>query len=129
MLDILYRMNGGLGNRSKKQYFCQRLSSYRCIIAIFCDERAGYAPDKFFLMHINNQYIKNGELTDEFFHLEDITDKVLSKQTWVEENLERLLVMLENKQEPNISIGAHCSSPLLVISYIIVGNIFRKFCV
>ena len=35
----------------------------------------------------------------------------MSKQTWVEENLERLLVMLENKQEPNISIGAHCSSP------------------
>ena len=46
-----------------------------------------------------------------FFIWKILQIKFLSKQTWVEENLERLLVMLENKQEPNISIGAHCSSP------------------
>ena len=39
--------------------------------------------------------------------MEDITDKVLSKQTWVEENLERLLVMLEinrNLMFPSVHI-------------------------
>ena len=112
MLDILHRMNDEIwaievkNSTSVKDYHLTDAS-----LQYFVMKEAGYAPDKFFLMHINNQYIKNGELTDEFFHLEDITDKVLSKQTWVEENLERLLVMLENKQEPNVSIGAHCSSP------------------
>ncbi len=87
MLDILHRMDDEVwaievkNSTSVKDYHLTDAS-----LQYFVMKEAGYAPDKFFLMHINNQYIKNGELTDEFFHLEDITDKVLSKQTWVEEN-------------------------------------------
>ena len=53
-------------------------------------KKNGVVPDKFFLMHINNQYVKIGEITSELFTLTDITDFVIENQGWVEENLYRL---------------------------------------
>lgn len=73
--------------------------------------KSGCAPDRFFLMHINNQYVKSGEITSELFHLEDITKDIIEMQPWVEENFDNLLKVLELKEEPVVDIGPHCSSP------------------
>ena len=77
----------------------------------FVMAESGFIPDRFFLMHINNQYVKDGEITSDIFHLEDITEKVLETQPWVIENLDAILQALELQDEPQITISRQCGSP------------------
>ena len=112
MLDILHRKGNELwaievkNSTSVKDYHITDAS-----LQYFVMKNAGFTPDKFFLMHINNQYVKNGEITHEIFVLEDITETVKENENWVEKNLERLLKMLEKTEEPEVAIGGHCSNP------------------
>lgn len=112
MLDILHRKDDEVwaievkSSTSVKDYHFTDAS-----LQYFVMKNAGFAPDRFFIMHINNQYVKQGELTSELFTLTDITEQVLANQDWVEANLDRLLKMLEIEQEPVVEIGGHCSSP------------------
>lgn len=72
---------------------------------------AGFVPDKFFLMHVNNGYVKQGAIDPKgLFTLEDITEQVLANQAWVEQNIAKLKLINKN-EEPNVEIGAHCSKP------------------
>ena len=74
--------------------------------------KSGFKPDKFFLMHINTAYIKDGAINpNELFTLADITNQVIENQVWVEENLENLKNILSVQKEPVVEIGKHCSSP------------------
>lgn len=78
----------------------------------FVMQTAGFAPDKFFIMHVNPSYVKQGDIDPaDFFHLEDITARVLSNQGFVREKLTELNQMLEVGTEPNKSIGTHCEKP------------------
>lgn len=112
MLDILHRNGDEVwaievkSSTSVKDYHFTDAS-----LQYFVMKNAGFAPDRFFMMYINNQYVKQGELTSEIFTLTDITEQVLANQEWVEENLDRLSKMLEIEQEPVAEIGGHCSSP------------------
>ena len=73
---------------------------------------SGFTPDVFYLMHINNQYIREGEIDPEqLFYLEDITEQVILKQNEVAIKLEELKMVLQQKKIPNIQIGVHCSDP------------------
>jgi CRISPR/Cas system-associated exonuclease Cas4 (RecB family) len=73
---------------------------------------SGFTPDVFYLMHINNQYIREGEIeVQQLFHLEDITELVIARQQEVEAKLKELKATLELKQAPEVSIGQHCGSP------------------
>ncbi len=74
--------------------------------------KSGFKPDKFYLMHINNTYVKQGDIIPaELFTLADITDLVVSNQDWVTENLDQLKTILEAQVEPVTDIGTHCSNP------------------
>lgn len=112
MLDILHRKDDEVwaievkSSTSVKDYHFTDAS-----LQYFVMKNAGLAPDRFFMMHINNQYVRQGEITSEIFKLTDITEQVLANQDWVAENLDRLLKMLEIEQEPLVEIGGHCSSP------------------
>lgn len=72
----------------------------------------GYAPDKFFIMHINSQYIRNGDI-DPFslFVMKDVTEQVLMNQDLVKSRLDEFQEMLLHKDEPAIKIGKHCNIP------------------
>lgn len=112
MLDILHQENGELwaievkSSTGVKDYHITDAS-----LQYYVMKKNGVVPDKFFLMHINNQYVKIGEITSELFTLTDITDFVIENQGWVEENLYRLQEMLKSKTEPKIEIGNQCNSP------------------
>lgn len=112
MLDILHRKDDEVwaievkSSTSVKDYHFTDAS-----LQYFVMKKAGFAPDRFFMMYINNQYVKQGEITSELFTLTDITEQVLANQDWIAENLDRLLKMLEIEQEPVVEIGGHCSSP------------------
>lgn len=74
--------------------------------------KSGFTPDRFYIMHINSAYIKNGHINvNELFTLTDISDIVIRKQEWVSEQLARLFDILDAKKEPNIEIGKHCKNP------------------
>jgi hypothetical protein len=69
-------------------------------------------PDRFFIMHINNGYVRKGKIEPkDLFTLSDITEQVKDKQTWVSEELERLHGILDVQTEPIKPIGTHCHSP------------------
>ena len=112
MLDILHCNNNEIwaievkSSTSVKEYHYQDAAFQYYVMS-----QSGCVPNQFFLMHINNQYVKNGEITSELFHLENITNHIIEMQPWVEENFENLLQVLDAAQEPDVNIGAHCSSP------------------
>ena len=78
----------------------------------FVMKKAGYRPDKVFLMHINTKYVKQGIIDPhQLFQLEDITEKVIANQVFVEQKHASFIQMLDSGLEPQIEIGKHCGSP------------------
>lgn len=72
----------------------------------------GHAPDRFFIMHINNQYVRGKELdVEQFFSLTEVTEAIKTKQAEVNENLSRFKTLLDEKEIPQMPIGAHCCDP------------------
>lgn len=72
--------------------------------------KSGFKPDKFFLMHINTAYIKDGNINpNQLFTLTDITNQVVNNQSWVEENLDLLKQIISTTEEPKVEIGTHCN--------------------
>ena len=74
-------------------------------------ELAGLNIRKCFLVHINNKYIKQGELDVQgFFHISDVSHDI---EPYFENIESRVLQMLSIMMgdEPNVEIGEHCSSP------------------
>lgn len=64
-------------------------------------KRAGVKVGKYFLVHLNKEYIKMGELdVEELFLKDDVTDKVLSKLEEIEEKMEVAKNYLMSGNEP-----------------------------
>ena len=75
-------------------------------------EKAGLKIRKCFLMHINNQYVKSGEIEPkELFVQTDITDLVETYSKEIKDRIENMLDIINSKKEPECSIGVHCSAP------------------
>jgi hypothetical protein len=74
--------------------------------------KAEFKIDKCLLMLINNEYRLKGEINpQEFFKFEDIIDQVLEKQNEVEAKKQELIKILNNQNQPNITIGDKCFKP------------------
>jgi hypothetical protein len=112
-LDILHNQNGERwaievkSSTSVKEYHLNDAA-----FQYFVMNNAGFNPDRFFLMHINKQYVRNGNIdVQNLFHLEEITQQVLERQSWVSATHQRLVQMLVIGSEPQVAIGKHCSEP------------------
>jgi len=74
-------------------------------------EKAGLKIRNCILMHINNQYIKDGEIEpEELFVQADINNKVLEYSEGIEERISEMQEII-NSEEPTSKIGVHCSDP------------------
>jgi hypothetical protein len=72
---------------------------------------AGLPVSNVFLTHINNEYVRKGDIDPNgLFLSEDITAQVLEKQPFIPEELEKIRTMLKGRQ-PKIHIGPYCSDP------------------
>ncbi|TRZ42973.1 DUF2779 domain-containing protein, partial [bacterium] len=70
---------------------------------------SGLAVSRVFVVHVNNQYVRNGEIeVDKLFHREDISAIAKEKQVFIVEEIARQRVMLKG-EEPVIDIGPHCN--------------------
>jgi predicted RecB family nuclease len=65
------------------------------------------------ILHINNQYVCDGQNLDlkALFALEDLTDQSISMQSEIPGQLEELKGMLTEDGAPNIQPSRHCSKP------------------
>ena len=73
---------------------------------------SGIEINNFSIIHINNQYIRKGELDiSELFTIESVIDSILPLQNFVEENVERLKKIISKREMPDIDIGEHCHNP------------------
>jgi hypothetical protein len=74
-------------------------------------KNAGIPVSKAYLTHINNQYVRNGEIeVDKLFTPEDLTALVQEKEGFVQEEIAKMRTMLKGKA-PAIDIGAYCGDP------------------
>lgn len=72
---------------------------------------SGMKLKKASLAHINNQYIRKGDIDiRQLFNIEDLTKTAKVKQNFVKEELEKMRKALKNGK-PRIDIGPHCSDP------------------
>jgi hypothetical protein len=75
-------------------------------------ENSGIKLNKCFLMHINNQYVRRGDVEPQkLFAKEDITVKTEELVGQVEPNLEKMVKVIQAPKCPDIKIGPHCTSP------------------
>lgn len=78
----------------------------------FCYERAGLKIGKCFLMHINNEYVKDGDIAPEqLFIAEDISDQVEEASAGIQDRIDDMLDVISAKQCPDTIIGKHCRNP------------------
>ncbi len=73
---------------------------------------SGIEINDFSIIHINNQYIRKGELDiNELFTIQSVIDSILPMQNFIEENVERLKKVISKREMPGIDIGEHCHNP------------------
>jgi predicted RecB family nuclease len=64
------------------------------------------------IVHINNQYVKNGEIdVSQLFNIVSVKEKVMEILPKLPEQIDYLKNILKQKEIPNKEIGSHCSSP------------------
>ena len=64
------------------------------------------------IVHINNKYVKNGEIDiTQLFSITSVKDKVVKLLPNLPNQIERLKNILIQKEIPQKEIGPHCSSP------------------
>lgn len=74
--------------------------------------KAGYEISKVTIVHINNEYVRHGELElDKLFHQKPVTEEVKAKKAEVETNIAEMRVYMEQENEPADGIGLHCFEP------------------
>ena len=75
-------------------------------------QTAGLKIDRCFIMHLNGDYVRHGELDlDALFVKEDVTDQLDSHVIGLEERIASMLEAVSLPVCPEILIGGHCSSP------------------
>lgn len=74
--------------------------------------RCGLNVKSVSLMHLNNQYVRQGELDlQQLFVVEDCTDEVLAMQDEVGECIADLKSVAAQEGEPDVGIGLQCKNP------------------
>ncbi len=74
--------------------------------------KLGYTVEKACLVHINNQYVRHGELDlQQLFTVADLTEDARNLQADVEGNLARIAEYLAMPEEPADDVGLRCFNP------------------
>lgn len=77
-----------------------------------CIEEAGVRISRTFLVHINNQYVRNGEIDPEqLFTKKDITHEVESMIPMAKKEIPRALAVLDWDKVPRLLHAMSCSNP------------------
>jgi hypothetical protein len=114
-VDILQRLKNDKWNlievksstRVKEEYYGDVGIQYYVLKGV------GLRIDRVYLMHLNNQYVYNGEGLDldGLFLFSDLTEKAIAYQEQIPELLAGLKKMLADSDPPGIIPSKHCNRP------------------
>lgn len=75
-------------------------------------EGAGLSITKCFVLHINNEYVRKGDIDpDNLFSKVEVTNEVDDLMRSVPANLRTMGEVIRQKRTPEIAIGPHCNDP------------------
>ena len=75
-------------------------------------EGAGLSISKCLILHINNKYVRKGEIDPKkLFTKTDVTDEVRELLKSVPANLQTMVNVIRQKSSPVVEISPHCSDP------------------
>lgn len=78
----------------------------------YCYEQAGILIDRCYLMHVNNTYVRQGEIDpEEFFTLLDVTEEIAPFYNKLPTTVDGFLKIIDFSAQPNITIREHCGKP------------------
>ena len=112
-LDALFK-------RKDKWYGCEVKSSRSISDTYLLDAalqyhvitNSGINIDKFYIAHINEDYVLEDEPDiNSLFMLVDVSEKILTRQAYIKEQIEREKATLELTSSPKIDVGPHCHDP------------------
>ncbi|MBT5855868.1 DUF2779 domain-containing protein [bacterium] len=113
MVDILVKVDDGWelyevkSSTGEKDVIVDDIAAQYYILT-----KCGINLKKASLVHINNQYTRNGEVDiDQLFTTVDLTEKIQSKQLEVEGRLGTFKNLIFQRDEPDQMIGPHCTAP------------------
>lgn len=117
-VDILHKHEGNWGlyevkstNSTKPQHIKDVAIQYYVV------KGSGLDLKDAFLMHLNREYVRRGDIeVNKLFIPENVLNQILPMQQEIPVNILDLQQMLKNI-EPNIEIGAYCTSPYLCDFY------------
>ncbi len=112
MVDILHKGNDGWEiHEVKSSTEVKEVYINDVAIQYYVLSSSGLSVAKATVVHINNKYVRNGELAvNSLFNIADVTDAVLEKQ----DSLSMELVSIRSSisgEIPDRDIGEHCSIP------------------
>ncbi len=111
--DILIKTRSGWDlNEVKMTTQVKDEHYYDAAFQRLCFERAGIKISRVYLTHLNNKYIRKGEINPEkLFVSEDITDEVHAETPEVQELIGKVFTMLKRKDAPDIELLKTCPNP------------------
>ena len=75
-------------------------------------QELGYEVTSFNIVHINNKYIRHGELDiHELFTIVDVTQEAVEMQPEIRANIQHIREIMDQDTEPDRDIGPHCFAP------------------
>lgn len=79
---------------------------------LHCCRKAGLNIRKCFLMHVNNEFVKNGEINpEEFFIIEEVSDQVDGAIVGIDERVKLMFDTIKLKECPSFKINDINNSP------------------
>lgn len=73
---------------------------------------AGVEVRSCYLLHVDNQYVLQGELDlGRFFNAEDVTEETAGLLPAIDDDLERMTEVVLSERCPEVGIGVQCTSP------------------
>jgi len=77
-----------------------------------CCQFAGLKINHCHIMHLNRDYIKQGEIDPhQLFVIEDVTDRLDKFTDSLKERIDKMLAVIDSDTCPDEGIGQHCNSP------------------
>ncbi|MEN8252445.1 MAG: DUF2779 domain-containing protein, partial [Patescibacteria group bacterium] len=77
-----------------------------------CFEKNGYKVGKLSVIHVNNEYVKDGDIVaQEFLTRTDVTEEVEEKLEYTKTHIQNALKLSKAEKEPEVRILRQCSEP------------------
>ncbi len=78
----------------------------------YCCNQSGLNIRKCYLILINNQYVRDGQIDPEgLFNIHDVTDKVEEASVGIQNRIDGILEVINQEGCPEMIIGPHCRDP------------------